>query len=91
MWKRITSVHLLCSIAHILCGALIAFLLFYPLSHFSPTSGRLGAILLAIGFGVYESWQWFTHRDAPSEEIGEALVGFCVATVALIALRIIII
>ena len=91
MWKRITSVHLLCSIAHILCGALIAFLLFYPLSPFSPVSCRLGAILLAIGFGVYESWQWFTHRDAPSEEIGEALVGFCVATVALIALRIIII
>jgi len=70
---------------------LIAFLLFYFPSHFSPTSGRLGAILLAIGFGVYESWQWFTNRYAPSEEIGEALVGFCVATVALIALRIIII
>ena len=91
MWNKLTRHHALCSVSHVLVGVLIAFLLFYFPSHFSPTSGRLGAILLAIGFGAYESWQWFTHRDAPSEEIGEALVGFCVATVVLVLLGTVII
>jgi hypothetical protein len=79
MWGKLTKHQWLTSTAHILVGVVIALLSLNKTGALSGFSQPLGAVLLFVGFILYELCQWISKNDPPSEEIGEMLLGFAVA------------
>jgi len=79
-WNKIQKHHTLCSIIHGLAGSAVAILIFDPLGRLSVISGLVGAFLIFTWFTIYEVIQWWTKRDSPTQEIGEAMIGFLCTT-----------
>jgi len=75
-WSKIQSHHKTCSAIHAFVGVAIAILAFDPFGWFSPISGAVGAFVVFSWYTIYEVIQWWTRRDSPTQEIGEAMIGF---------------
>jgi len=85
IWSKIQQHHLLCSLSHGFVGAIIAILIFDPLNLLSLITGLAGAFVVFSWFTIYECMQWITTGDCPSQELGEAMIGF-VGMLAIISL-----
>ena len=81
MWKKLTKHQWMTSTAHILVGVVVGLLSSSGTGALSGFSQPLGAILLFVGFILYELCQWISNDDPPAEEIGEMLLGFTVISV----------
>ena len=75
-WNRIQSHHKLCSGIHVLVGVIIAVFALDPLDKLDILARLAGALAPFLWFTTYEVIQWWTKKDCPSQEIGEAMIGF---------------
>ena len=80
-WQRIQQRHLLCSLFHIAVGVIIALFAFDPLGRLDILARIIGAGVPFTWFTIYECFQWWTKKDCPSQELGEAMIGFLAAMV----------